>query len=105
MTAENLNKNEKPIAPREPLLNKADVISRFGECKYSCELTHEPSWFHTVILNDWTFFIEEWMDCEPNEPEEFICVIYNKDKRITGYSDTNLVDLISYIEKHIQNGL
>lgn len=58
-----------------------------------------------VELGDWTFFIEEWMDCEPNEPEEFVCVIYNKDKRITGYYDTDLGNLINYIEKRIQTGV
>lgn len=103
MENEITNTDKSSLEPRKPLLHKTDVISRFGECKYSCQLTYEPSWFHTIIIKDFTIYIEEWFDYEPGEQEEFICVIYHNDNRITGRSSTNLANLIDEIEKIIKN--
>jgi hypothetical protein len=103
MENEFTNTDKSSLEPRKPLLLKADVISRFGECKYSCQLTHEPSWFHTILIKDFSIYIEEWMDQEDSE----ICstVFAEGKKNANGFANTNLDLLLNDIEEFIKNGL
>ena len=41
----------------KPILTEEIIKSNFAECKYACELTHEPSYFHTIIIDDFSIFI------------------------------------------------
>jgi hypothetical protein len=84
-------------------LHIADVISRFGECKYNCELTLEPSWFHTIRAKDFSIYIEEWMD---DEDEEICAIIFTRGKKdANGFANTNLDLLLNDIQKFVKNGL
>ena len=74
MENEIINTDKSSLEPRKPLLHKADVISRFGECKYSCQLTHEPSWFHTILIKDFSIYIQEWMTKTRKFVQQFLQV-------------------------------
>lgn len=103
MENEITNTDKSSLEPRKPLLLKADVISRFGECKYSCQLTHEPSWFHTIKIKDFSIYIEEWMD---DEDEEICATVFTGEKKnANGFSNTNLALLLNDIEEFVKNGL
>lgn len=95
------NKNLKE--PKNSALNIPDIISRFGECRYSCQLTHEPSWFHTIKFKDLCLYIEEWMDIEDAE----ICatIFKTKKKNGNGFVNTNLYLLLDDVEWFIKNDL
>lgn len=99
MKTEEQNLNE----PRKPLLHITDVISRFGECKYNCQLTHEPSWFHTIKIKNFSIYIEEWMD---DEDEEICAIVSIGDKKnVNGFVSTNLDLLLSKVEEFVKSGL
>lgn len=103
MENEITNTHKSSLEPRKPLLLKTDVISRFGECKYSCQLTHEPSWFHTIIIKDFSIYIEEWMD---DEDEEICATVFTGEKKnANGFANTNLALLLNDIEEFVKNGL
>jgi len=92
---------ENKIEPRKPLLYKEDIISRFGECRYSCQLTSEPSWFHTIKIKDFSIYIEEWMD---EEDAEITAIVYTgENKNSNGFANTNLDLLLNNVEKFIKN--
>ena len=103
MENEITNTDKSSLEPRKPLLHKTDVISRFGECKYSCELTHEPSWFHTIKIKDFSIYISEWMDDE--DDEIFATVFIGDNKNTYHFSNTNLDLLLNEIDKFVKNGL
>ena len=88
---------------RDPLLKKSDITNRFGECKYSCELTHEPSWFHKILIKDFSIYIEEWMDEENSEICATVFTDLEKDAR--GFSNANLDLLLNDIEKFVKKSL
>ena len=103
MENEITNTDKSSLEPREPLLLKVDVIRRFGECKYSCQLTHEPSWFHTILIKDFSIYIEEWMD---DEDEEIYATVFTGEKKnANGFANTNLALLLNDIEEFVKNGL
>jgi hypothetical protein len=98
-----INTDKSSLEPRTPLLLKADVISRFGECKYSCQLTHEPSWFHTILIKGFRIYIEEWMD---EKYLEICSTVFTDGKKIAnGFANTNLILLLNDIEDFVKNGL
>ena len=103
MENETSNTDKSSLEPRKPLLHKADVISRFGECKYSCELTNEPSWFHTILIKNFSIFIEEWMD---EEDAEICSTVFTEGKKnANSFANTNLVLLLNDIKEFVKNGL
>lgn len=83
---------------KAPLLNKEMVISYFGECRYSAELVSDSFYYHTIVLGDWYIFIDEGTQ----EDDEIIAIIYNKDKRIAGFSNHNLEGIINEIKDNIK---
>jgi len=94
--------HETSLEPRKPLLHKADVISRFCGCKYSCQLTYEPSWFHTILIKDFSIYIEEWIE----EDAEICSIVFTEGKKnANGFANTNLVLLLNDIEEFVKNGL
>lgn len=83
---------------KQPALHKADVISRFGQVRYSCEPTYE-SWFHVIRADGWTAFIEEFDD-------EVLGTVFIGDKLSNPCIDEQSVaDVIAKVEQKIQNGL
>lgn len=91
------------MAQRLARLNKEEIKKRFGDCKYSCELTAEPSWWHTIVMDGYTIFVEEWMF--DDEDTDIIAVVYKNKKRLSGLSNTEMPQLLDDIEKLIKNNL
>lgn len=90
------------IKTDKPLLKEADIVGRFGECIYSCQLTSEPSWFHTVKFKEFTIYIEEWPDDE-DDNEIYATVFVGEDKGQTFFANTDLIILLNDIEEFIRN--
>lgn len=81
-----------------PALRQTDVISRFGQVKYSCEPTND-GWFHVIKADGWTAFISELED-------EFLGTVYRRDKVINpAIEEQSVAEVFAEVEKRIQNGL
>ena len=93
------NSEIQPNALRPAGLHKAIVISRFGDVKYSCQKTSVPSWFHTIVFDKWSVYIEEF------EEEIIASVWHNKTPVIIGIDAKSIDDVLSEVEDIVKHGL
>lgn len=100
MENEFINTGESLSEHQTSMLHKEDIISRFGECKYSIQLTFDPSWFHTIIIKDYTIYIQEWIDS--NDPEIYATIFTEGKKNPNGFSNTNLLLLLDDIVEFVK---
>lgn len=85
---------------REPQLEEEKVQEIFGDCKYSCQVTHDPSYFHTILTEKCTIYIEEWL-----ANDMVLATIFNKetqDDKMIVIEDTIMNNLLIKIKNHIQ---
>lgn len=84
----------------KPLLTEDIIKLNFGECIHAYELTNEPSYFHTLIIDDFSIFIEEYILSDETEIE-IHSTVFGKEKKILSLPSGNLEDVINEIKKVI----
>lgn len=83
-----------------PLLTEEIIKLNFGECKHSCELTNEPSYFYTILIDDFSIFIEEYILSDSTEIE-IHSTVFRKEKKIISLPSGRLEDVLNEIKKVI----
>lgn len=84
----------------KPTLTEELIKLNFGESKHSCELTNEPSYFHTILVDDFSIFIEEYI--LNNETEiEIHSTVFGKEKKLISLPSGSLEDVLNEIKKVI----
>jgi hypothetical protein len=84
----------------KPTLTEELIKLNFGECRYSCELTNEPSYFYTILVDDFSIFIEEWI--LSNETEiEIHSTVFGKEKKLISLPSGSLNYVLNEIKKVI----
>src|SRR5690349_17236825 len=78
------------------MLTKEIAIEHFGDCKYSCQQTPDPSQFHSIILGDYHIYVEEWEDGEVMASINTIGI-----KNGIGFEGYGLIDTIHLIKNYI----
>lgn len=85
-----------------PLFTEEVIKVNFGECIHAYELTNEPSYFHTILIDDFSVFIEEYILSDETEIE-IHSTVFGKEKKILSLPSGSLEDVLNEIKKVINN--
>lgn len=84
----------------KPIITEEIINFHFGKCIHACELTNEPSYFHTILIDDFSIFIEEYILSDETEIE-INSTVFGKEKKIISLPSGSLEDVLTEIKKVI----